>query len=79
MGVISQEAVATSSRARVRGQRAEVIIEECELTDGGEYSVICTQDNDTYQYVTSANLTVDGNGLCPSGVFFFFFSISQLV
>lgn len=74
MGVISQEAVATSSRARV-----EVIIEECKLTDGGEYSVICTQDNDTYQYVTSANLTVDGNGLCPSGVFLFFFSISQLV
>lgn len=53
------------------GKRAEVIIEDCELTDGGEYSVICTQDNDMDQYVTSANLTVDGNGLCLSGVVFF--------
>ncbi|KAM8752242.1 immunoglobulin superfamily member 22-like [Acanthopagrus schlegelii] len=59
------------------GRRAEVIIEDCELTDGGEYSVICTQDNDTHQYVTSANLTVDerfasvksgmSDAQCPTG------------
>lgn len=42
------------------GRRAEVTVEDCELTDGGEYSVVCTQDNDTHEYVTSANLTVDG-------------------
>ncbi|XP_024912103.1 immunoglobulin superfamily member 22 isoform X2 [Cynoglossus semilaevis] len=41
------------------GKRAEVIIEDCELTDAGEYSVVCTQDNDTHEYVASANLTVD--------------------
>ncbi|XP_026166579.1 immunoglobulin superfamily member 22-like [Mastacembelus armatus] len=41
------------------GRRAEVIIEDCELTDEGEYSVICTQDSDTHEYVTSATLTVD--------------------
>uniref|UniRef100_A0A8D3A9S6 Immunoglobulin superfamily member 22 n=1 Tax=Scophthalmus maximus TaxID=52904 RepID=A0A8D3A9S6_SCOMX len=41
------------------GRRAEVTVEDCELTDGGEYSVVCTQDNDTHEYVTSANLTVD--------------------
>ncbi|XP_044050814.1 immunoglobulin superfamily member 22-like isoform X2 [Siniperca chuatsi] len=41
------------------GKRAEVIIEDCELTDEGEYSVICTQDNDAHEYVSFANLTVD--------------------
>nr|XP_046251316.1 immunoglobulin superfamily member 22-like [Scatophagus argus] len=41
------------------GKRAEVIIKDCELTDEGEYSVICTQDNDAHEYVTSASLTVD--------------------
>lgn len=48
------------------GKRAEVIIEDCELTDAGEYSVVCTQDNDEHKYVTSANLIVDGNDVCPS-------------
>lgn len=48
------------------GRRAEVIVEDCELTDGGEYSVVCTQDNDAHQYVTSANLMVDGNDFCLS-------------
>uniref|UniRef100_A0A3Q1GCP6 Immunoglobulin superfamily member 22 n=1 Tax=Acanthochromis polyacanthus TaxID=80966 RepID=A0A3Q1GCP6_9TELE len=41
------------------GKRAEVILEDTQLADEGEYSVICTQDNDEQQYVTSANLTVD--------------------
>ncbi|XP_045892604.1 immunoglobulin superfamily member 22-like isoform X2 [Micropterus dolomieu] len=52
----------TASRRYIfmrEGKRAEVIIEDCELTDEGEYSVICTQDNDAHEYVTTANLTVD--------------------
>ncbi|XP_069384393.1 immunoglobulin superfamily member 22 [Paralichthys olivaceus] len=70
----------TASRRYIvlrEGKRAEVIIEDCELTDSGEYSVVCTQDNDTQEYVTSANLTVDErfasvkSGLsdvqCPTG------------
>lgn len=36
------------------GKRAEVIIEDCELTDGGDYSVVCTQEND----ISTASLTV---------------------
>ncbi|XP_061772633.1 immunoglobulin superfamily member 22-like [Nerophis ophidion] len=42
-----------------RGKRAEVVIEECEQTDEGEYSMVCTQDNDWQEYVTSARLGVD--------------------
>lgn len=43
------------------GKRAEVIIEDCQQADEGQYSVICTQDNDSNEYVSSAYLTVDGN------------------
>lgn len=63
----------TASRRYIfmrEGKRAEVIIEDCELTDEGEYSVICTQDNDAHEYVTTANLTVDGNDFCVSGFVF---------
>ncbi|XP_056138393.1 immunoglobulin superfamily member 22-like [Lampris incognitus] len=59
------------------GKRAEVIIEDCDLADGGEYAIVCTQDNDDHKYVSSANLTVYErfatvkNGLsdaqCPTG------------
>lgn len=42
------------------GKRAEVIIEECQLADEGEYSVVCTQDNDAHEYVKSAKVTVAG-------------------
>ncbi|KAM9854709.1 immunoglobulin superfamily member 22-like [Aulostomus maculatus] len=52
----------TASRRYIflrEGKRAEVIMEDCELTDEGEYSVICTQENDSHEYVTSAKLTVD--------------------
>ncbi|KAM7396477.1 hypothetical protein PAMP_019513 [Pampus punctatissimus] len=52
----------TASRRYIfmrEGKRAEVIIEGCELRDEGEYSIVCTQDNDSHEYVTSANLTVD--------------------
>ncbi|XP_030646476.1 immunoglobulin superfamily member 22-like [Chanos chanos] len=41
------------------GKRAEVIIEDCDLADSGEYAIVCTQDNDAKEYVSSANLTVD--------------------
>lgn len=54
----------TASRRYVftrQGKRAEVIIEDCQLADEGQYSVVCTQDNDAHEYVSSANLTVDGN------------------
>ncbi|XP_053175920.1 immunoglobulin superfamily member 22-like [Scomber japonicus] len=52
----------TASRRYIfmrEGKRAEIIIEDCELTDEGKYSVVCTQDNDSHEYVTSAYLTVD--------------------
>ncbi|KAL2093519.1 hypothetical protein ACEWY4_010831 [Coilia grayii] len=59
------------------GKHAELIVEDCDLADGGEYSIVCTQDNDAQEYVSSANLTVDErfasvtSGLsdveCPSG------------
>ncbi len=54
----------TASRRYIftrEGKRAEVIVDDCELTDEGEYSVVCTQDNDPHEYVTSASLTVDGD------------------
>ncbi|KAI3371505.1 hypothetical protein L3Q82_024091 [Scortum barcoo] len=70
----------TASRRYIfmhEGKRAEVIIEDCELMDGGEYSVVCTQDNDAHEYVSSANLTVDerfasvksgmSDAQCPTG------------
>lgn len=62
----------TASRRYIfmrEGKRAEVIIEDCELTNEGEYSIVCTQDNDTHEYVSTANLTVDGDvSFCLCGV-----------
>ncbi|XP_047452409.1 immunoglobulin superfamily member 22-like isoform X2 [Mugil cephalus] len=59
------------------GKRAEVIIEDCQLEDEGQYSVICTQDNDAHEYVSSAFLTVNerfasvksgmSDAQCPTG------------
>uniref|UniRef100_A0AAV2L5S0 Ig-like domain-containing protein n=1 Tax=Knipowitschia caucasica TaxID=637954 RepID=A0AAV2L5S0_KNICA len=52
----------TASRRYIfvqEGKRAEAIIEDCELTDAGEYSIVCTQDNDTHEYFSTAILTVD--------------------
>ncbi|XP_034735487.1 immunoglobulin superfamily member 22-like isoform X2 [Etheostoma cragini] len=70
----------TSSRRYVfvrEGKRVEVIVQDCEQTDEGEYSVTCTQDNDANEYVTSAKLTVDerfatlqssmSDAQCPTG------------
>lgn len=42
------------------GKRAEIVIDDCDLADSGEYTIVCTQDNDAQEYVSSANLTVDG-------------------
>lgn len=41
------------------GKRAEVILEDCDVADAGEYAIVCTQDSDEHEYVSSANLTVD--------------------
>ncbi|XP_071751221.2 immunoglobulin superfamily member 22-like [Centroberyx gerrardi] len=59
------------------GKRAEVIMEDCELEDEGEYAIVCTQDNDEHEYVSSANLTVEerfatvksgmSDAQCPTG------------
>ncbi|XP_022527837.2 immunoglobulin superfamily member 22 [Astyanax mexicanus] len=59
------------------GKRAELIMEDCELEDRGEYSIVCTQDNDSNKYVSSSNLTVEerfatvkssmSDVQCPSG------------
>lgn len=57
----------TASRRYIfvhEGKRAEVIIEDCELTDAGEYAAVCTQDNDSHEYISSANLTVNGKYNC---------------
>ncbi|KAL7858382.1 hypothetical protein AOLI_G00184840 [Acnodon oligacanthus] len=41
------------------GKRAELILEDCELADSGEYSIVCKQDNDSHEYVSSSYLTVE--------------------
>ncbi|XP_036390385.1 immunoglobulin superfamily member 22-like [Megalops cyprinoides] len=41
------------------GKRAEIIIDDCDLADSGEYAIVCTQDSDANEYVSSSNLTVD--------------------
>lgn len=70
----------TASRRYIfmhEGKRAEVIIEDCELTDEGQYTIVCTQDNDAHEYKSSACLTVDerfasvksgmSDAQCPTG------------
>lgn len=70
----------TASRRYIfvhEGKRAEAIIEDCELTDAGEYAIVCTQDNDTHEYISTAVLTVDerfasiksgmSDAQCPTG------------
>ncbi|XP_031419296.1 immunoglobulin superfamily member 22-like [Clupea harengus] len=59
------------------GKHAELIVEDSDLADAGEYSIVCTQDNDAQEYVSSADLAVDErfasvtSGLsdqqCPTG------------
>ncbi|XP_048829497.1 immunoglobulin superfamily member 22-like [Brienomyrus brachyistius] len=41
------------------GKRAEIVIDDCDLADSGEYTIVCTQDNDAQEYISSANLIVD--------------------
>ncbi|KAM6960723.1 immunoglobulin superfamily member 22-like [Aplochiton taeniatus] len=42
-----------------QGKRAEVVVDDCDLADEGEYAVVCTQDNDAQEYMCSANLSVE--------------------
>ncbi|KAJ8390911.1 hypothetical protein AAFF_G00098310 [Aldrovandia affinis] len=59
------------------GKRAEIIIDDCDIADSGEYAIVCTQDSDAQEYVSSSNLNVDErfatvtSGLsdvqCPTG------------
>uniref|UniRef100_A0A4W3GQQ0 Immunoglobulin superfamily member 22 n=1 Tax=Callorhinchus milii TaxID=7868 RepID=A0A4W3GQQ0_CALMI len=43
------------------GRRAELIIEDAELADSGDYTIVATQDSDPREYPSSASLTVEGN------------------
>uniref|UniRef100_A0A4W3GS14 Immunoglobulin superfamily member 22 n=1 Tax=Callorhinchus milii TaxID=7868 RepID=A0A4W3GS14_CALMI len=44
------------------GRRAELIIEDAELADSGDYTIVATQDSDPREYPSSASLTVEGCG-----------------
>lgn len=59
------------------GKRAELIIDDCELENEGEYAIVCTQDNDTHEYTSSANLSVDGNSIYLSSHPYYLFSSAQ--
>eukprot|EP00062_Callorhinchus_milii_P025727 gi/632987019/ref/XP_007910562.1/ PREDICTED: immunoglobulin superfamily member 22 [Callorhinchus milii] len=41
------------------GRRAELIIEDAELADSGDYTIVATQDSDPREYPSSASLTVE--------------------
>ncbi|CAM4567004.1 unnamed protein product [Lepidochelys olivacea] len=41
------------------GKRAELIIDDAELSDSGEYTVVAMQDNDPTEYCSTANVTVE--------------------
>nr|XP_006133509.1 immunoglobulin superfamily member 22 isoform X2 [Pelodiscus sinensis]XP_006133510.1 immunoglobulin superfamily member 22 isoform X2 [Pelodiscus sinensis]XP_014434234.1 immunoglobulin superfamily member 22 isoform X2 [Pelodiscus sinensis] len=41
------------------GKRAELIIEDADLSDSGEYMVVAMQDNDPIEYYSTANVTVE--------------------
>lgn len=42
------------------GKRAELIIEDAQLSDGGEYTVVAIQDGDPTEYFSTAMVTVEG-------------------
>lgn len=42
------------------GKRAELIIEDAQLSDGGEYTVVAMQDGDPTEYCSTATVTVEG-------------------
>uniref|UniRef100_A0A8C3XRJ0 Immunoglobulin superfamily member 22 n=1 Tax=Chelydra serpentina TaxID=8475 RepID=A0A8C3XRJ0_CHESE len=44
------------------GKRAELIIDDAELSDSGEYTVVAMQDNDPTEYYSTSNVTVEGKG-----------------
>ncbi|XP_051820852.1 immunoglobulin superfamily member 22 [Antechinus flavipes] len=41
------------------GKRAELVIEDAQLSDGGEYTVVAMQDGDPTEYYSTAILTVE--------------------
>lgn len=42
------------------GKTAELIIDDTELNDSGEYMVVATQDKDPTEYYSNCNVTVNG-------------------
>lgn len=42
------------------GKRAELVIEDAQLSDGGEYTVVAMQDGDPTEYYSTAMVTVEG-------------------
>lgn len=42
------------------GKRAELIIEDAQLSDGGEYTVVAKQNGDPTEYYSTAMVTVEG-------------------
>lgn len=42
------------------GKMAELIIDDAELSDSGEYMVIATQESDPTEYYSNCNVTVEG-------------------
>ena len=42
------------------GKTAELIIDEADLSDTGEYMVIAMQENDPTEYYSNCNVTVEG-------------------
>ena len=42
------------------GKRAELIIEDAQLSDGGEYTVVAMQEGDPTEYYSTSMVTVEG-------------------
>lgn len=42
------------------GKRAELVIEDAQLSDSGEYTVVAMQDGDPMEYCSTAVVTVEG-------------------
>lgn len=42
------------------GKRAELVIEDAQLSDSGEYTVVAMQDGDPTEYYSTAMVTVEG-------------------
>lgn len=44
------------------GKTAELIIDDAEQNDSGEYMVVAMQENDPTEYYSNCNVTVEGKG-----------------